>query len=84
MCIYRTYLIVISLLVLYFDASEQNDTAYLVYEVRLTKEMPNLNWQVRNQAKMHGEIVHRNSKSVNGSHRQHRQNHFAKKFIKIS
>lgn len=42
--------------VIYFDADETEDDAYLTYEAKLTRRMPTLNWQVRNQAKMH----HRN------------------------
>lgn len=38
--------------VIYFDANEVNDQAYLQYEAELTLQMPTVNWQVRNQAKM--------------------------------
>ncbi|MCG9647715.1 nucleotidyltransferase family protein [Vibrio brasiliensis] len=38
---------------IYFDPSEKDDEIYLTYEQQLTKMMPELNWQVRNQAKMH-------------------------------
>ncbi|WP_194868479.1 nucleotidyltransferase family protein [Pseudoalteromonas sp. PPB1] len=39
--------------VIYFDPAESDPTAYQKYEAQLTKCMPRLNWQVRNQAKMH-------------------------------
>ena len=39
--------------VVYFDAHEVDDEMYLKYEAELTEQMPNVNWQVRNQAKMH-------------------------------
>jgi len=39
--------------VIYFDQDEQDDQAYLMYEARLKTMMPELNWQVRNQARMH-------------------------------
>ncbi|MDC5811456.1 nucleotidyltransferase family protein [Vibrio europaeus] len=39
--------------VIYFDSSESNSDRYLEYEQQLSLEMPNLNWQVRNQALMH-------------------------------
>lgn len=39
--------------VIYYDANESNETAHLEYESRLSALMPELNWQVRNQAKMH-------------------------------
>ena len=39
--------------VVYFDALEQGDTAHLMYEQRLNQLMPEVKWQVRNQAKMH-------------------------------
>ncbi|GAM58762.1 hypothetical protein JCM19231_5001 [Vibrio ishigakensis] len=38
---------------IYFDPREQNSTAYLEYESQLKQCMPSLNWQVRNQARMH-------------------------------
>jgi hypothetical protein len=38
--------------VIYFDISEVDDQAYLEYEVQLKQQMPDVNWQVRNQAKM--------------------------------
>ncbi|HFD4045195.1 TPA: nucleotidyltransferase family protein [Vibrio parahaemolyticus] len=40
--------------VIYFDPSESNPNAYLEYEAQLKARMPLLNWQVRNQAIMHG------------------------------
>lgn len=39
--------------VIYFDLNESNPNAYLEYEALLTARMPQLNWQVRNQAIMH-------------------------------
>lgn len=39
--------------VIYYDANESNENAYLKYESQLSSLMPDLNWQVRNQAKMH-------------------------------
>lgn len=39
--------------VVYFDPTEECDVAYLDFESRLRKMMPEVNWQVRNQAKMH-------------------------------
>ncbi|QMV16834.1 nucleotidyltransferase family protein [Vibrio spartinae] len=39
--------------VIYFDPHEQNPSACSVYESRLKTCMPQLNWQVRNQAIMH-------------------------------
>lgn len=39
--------------VIYYDTNESNETAHLEYESRLSALMPGLNWQVRNQAKMH-------------------------------
>ena len=39
--------------VIYFDPEETDIDAYRQYESRLIKEMSELNWQVRNQAKMH-------------------------------
>ncbi|TOG39054.1 nitrate reductase [Vibrio parahaemolyticus] len=39
--------------VIYFDPAESNPNAYLVYESQLRDRMPQLSWQVRNQAKMH-------------------------------
>lgn len=39
--------------VIYYDANESNENAYLELEARLSDLMPELNWQVRNQAKMH-------------------------------
>lgn len=39
--------------VVYFDVEEQNPNAYLQYELLLTQWMPEVNWQVRNQATMH-------------------------------
>ncbi|GAM64194.1 hypothetical protein JCM19232_3470 [Vibrio ishigakensis] len=38
---------------IYFDPREQNPTACLEYESQLKQCMPSLNWQVRNQARMH-------------------------------
>lgn len=38
--------------VIYFDANEVDDQAYLKYETQLKQQMPEVNWQVRNQAKM--------------------------------
>ncbi|MGF1755134.1 nucleotidyltransferase family protein [Vibrio makurazakiensis] len=39
--------------VIYFDSDEVNDQRYLELEQQLLLEMPQVNWQVRNQAKMH-------------------------------
>ncbi|MBE5137028.1 nucleotidyltransferase family protein [Vibrio parahaemolyticus] len=39
--------------VIYFDPAESNPNAYLAYESQLRDRMPQLRWQVRNQAKMH-------------------------------
>ncbi|WP_295895596.1 nucleotidyltransferase family protein [uncultured Vibrio sp.] len=39
--------------VIYFDTKESEPEMYLVYEQLLTKMMPNVQWQVRNQACMH-------------------------------
>lgn len=39
--------------VIYFDPDEIDDNTYLKYEARLTLCMPQVKWQVRNQAKMH-------------------------------
>ncbi|EKN4607181.1 nucleotidyltransferase family protein [Vibrio parahaemolyticus] len=39
--------------VIYFDPAETNPNAYLTYESQLRVCMPQLRWQVRNQAKMH-------------------------------
>ncbi|MDK2594038.1 nucleotidyltransferase family protein [Pseudoalteromonas obscura] len=39
--------------VIYFDSDESKPNAYLDYEAYLKGRMPELNWQVRNQAKMH-------------------------------
>ena len=38
--------------VIYFDNNEVDDLAYLNYEAQLKRQMPEVNWQVRNQAKM--------------------------------
>ncbi len=39
--------------VIYFDPDEPDPNAYLTHELRLKARMPQLNWQVRNQAAMH-------------------------------
>ncbi len=39
--------------VIYFDPNESNPDSYLIYEAQLKNGMPQLNWQVRNQALMH-------------------------------
>lgn len=39
--------------VIYFDLNELNPESYLLYEAQLNSCMPELNWQVRNQALMH-------------------------------
>lgn len=39
--------------IVYFDPNEIDDKAALIYEAQLTAMMPELNWQVRNQANMH-------------------------------
>jgi len=38
--------------VIYFDEAE-DEQAYLLHEAHLNRLMPSVNWQVRNQAKMH-------------------------------
>ncbi len=39
--------------VIYFDPTESDPDSYLLYEARLKNCMPELHWQVRNQALMH-------------------------------
>ena len=39
--------------VIYYDADEADESTYLNYELILANKMPELNWQVRNQAIMH-------------------------------
>lgn len=39
--------------VIYFDSAERDVNAYLRYETQLRTQMPQVNWQVRNQAVMH-------------------------------
>jgi len=39
--------------VIYYDTSEQKDNVYLEYEAILNSMMPEVVWQVRNQANMH-------------------------------
>jgi hypothetical protein len=39
--------------VVYYDPDEVDDDIYLKYEAELTSRMPQIKWQVRNQAKMH-------------------------------
>jgi hypothetical protein len=39
--------------VIYFDLNESDPEQYQEYELKLKEMMPNLNWQVRNQALMH-------------------------------
>ena len=39
--------------VIYFDNNETDSKTYKRYESELSQLMPELNWQVRNQAKMH-------------------------------
>ncbi|MDN3617329.1 nucleotidyltransferase family protein [Vibrio gallaecicus] len=39
--------------VIYFDPDELHSESYLLYEAQLNSWMPELNWQVRNQAVMH-------------------------------
>ncbi|WP_083539375.1 nucleotidyltransferase family protein [Enterovibrio coralii] len=39
--------------VIYFESNEQDPSAYLAYEFQLKQQMPQINWQVRNQAVMH-------------------------------
>ncbi|EHI9302630.1 nucleotidyltransferase family protein [Vibrio vulnificus] len=39
--------------VIYFDPNEKQPDSYLYYESVLTEQMPELNWQVRNQTTMH-------------------------------
>ncbi|MCG7531410.1 nucleotidyltransferase family protein [Psychrobium sp. MM17-31] len=39
--------------VIYFDDSETDVNRYLAYEEKLKQLIPQFNWQVRNQAKMH-------------------------------
>jgi hypothetical protein len=55
--------------VIYFDSSESKSDRYLEYEQQLRLEMPNLNWQVRNQALMHirnGDAPYRSSVDAMG------------------
>ena len=39
--------------VIYFDSNEDRQSRYLTIEQELRQKMPELNWQVRNQAYMH-------------------------------
>ena len=39
--------------VIYYDSGEADDKAYLTYEAELKRQMPEVKWQVRNQASMH-------------------------------
>jgi len=39
--------------VIYFDANEADKNSYIDYQERLNAMMPQVNWQVRNQALMH-------------------------------
>jgi len=39
--------------IIYFDQNEANPNTYQAYELTLNKLMPQLNWQVKNQALMH-------------------------------
>jgi len=39
--------------VIYYDAAETDETLYLKYETQLNALLPDVNWQVRNQTKMH-------------------------------
>ncbi|SON48462.1 conserved protein of unknown function [Vibrio tapetis subsp. tapetis] len=39
--------------VIYFDLNERDTNRYLEYEAKLHEMMPQVNWQVRNQANMH-------------------------------
>ncbi|PSW21700.1 nitrate reductase [Photobacterium sanctipauli] len=39
--------------VIYFDTNELESDKYLLFEAELIAKMPNVNWQVRNQAYMH-------------------------------
>ncbi|WP_241238698.1 nucleotidyltransferase family protein [Colwellia sp. Arc7-635] len=39
--------------VIYFDANESSADKFIEYERKLTQLLPQLNWQVRNQALMH-------------------------------
>jgi len=39
--------------VIYFDPSESNPNSYLAYQAQLARCLPEVNWQVRNQAIMH-------------------------------
>ena len=39
--------------VIYFDLNESNPNKFIEYESRLIELLPQLNWQVRNQALMH-------------------------------
>ncbi|WP_299695830.1 nucleotidyltransferase family protein [uncultured Vibrio sp.] len=50
--------------VIYFDPDENDTKAYLQYESQLKKLMPEVNWQVRNQALMHirnGDLPYKSS-----------------------
>jgi len=50
--------------VIYFDLNESSPDKFLEYESRLKKLLPQLNWQVRNQALMH---VRNNDKPYSSS-----------------
>jgi len=50
--------------VIYFDFNESDDEAYLKYEAQLRMKMPDVNWQVRNQAKMHSRNGDKSYKST--------------------
>ena len=50
--------------VIYFDLNESNPNKFIEYESRLTELLPQLNWQVRNQALMH---VRNNDEPYNSS-----------------
>jgi uncharacterized protein len=50
--------------VIYYDRSELDPNYYLMHEARLHQLMPNLNWQVRNQAIMHQRNGHQPYKNI--------------------
>lgn len=50
---YKTPTVLNDVDVIYFDPTESSAQAFLEYESLLKARMPTLNWQVRNQAKMH-------------------------------
>lgn len=55
--------------VIYFDNKESSNNVHEHYEQQLSEMMPDLNWQVRNQAKMHvrnGDLPYKSSLDAMG------------------